>query len=95
VFCVDIQQGLRAFGKSYLKQEGFDLPDPIAMAVALDPSVATVVKPLRVDIETKSELTRGATVVDHLHVTGLDPNANVVLEANRERFLKALYDAVR
>jgi len=94
-FCVDIQEGLRAFGKSYLKQEGFDLPDPIAMAVALDPSVATVVKRLRVDIETKSELTRGATVVDHLRVTGLEPNADIVLEANRERFLEILYNSVR
>jgi purine nucleosidase len=94
-FCVDIQEGLRAFGKSYLKQEGFDLPDPIAMAVALDPSVATVVKRLRVDIETKSELTRGATVVDHLRVTGLEPNTDVVLEANRERFLEILYNSVR
>jgi purine nucleosidase len=94
-FCVDIQEGLRAFGKSYLKQEGFDLPDPIAMAVALDPSVATVVKRLRVDIETKSELTRGATVVDHLRVTGLEPNTDVVLEASRERFLEILYNSVR
>lgn len=94
-FCVDIQEGLRAFGKSYLKQEGFDLPDPIAMAVALDPSVATVTKRLRVDIETKSELTRGATVVDHLRVTGKEPNADVVLEASRERFLEILYNSVR
>ena len=94
-FCVDIQEGLRAFGKSYLKQEGFDLPDPIAMAVALDPSVATVVKRLRVDIGTKSELTRGATVVDHLRVTGLEPNTDVVLQASRERFLEILYSSVR
>jgi purine nucleosidase len=94
-FCVDIQEGLRAFGKSYLKQEGFDLPDPMAMAVALDPAVATVVKRLHVDIETKSELTRGATVVDHLRVTGKEPNADVVLEASRERFLEILYSSVR
>ncbi len=94
-FCVDIQKGLREFGKSYLKQEGFDLPDPIAMAVALDPEVATITKRLRLGIETKTELTRGATVVDHLRVTGLAPNADVVLEASRERFLDILYDAVR
>jgi len=50
---------------------------------------------LRVDIETKSELTRGATVVDHLRVTGNEPNADVVLEASRERFLEVLYAAVR
>jgi purine nucleosidase len=93
-FCVDIQRALRRFGIEYLKQDGFDLPDPIAMAVALEPDVATTVKRLRVDVETKGELTRGATVVDHLRVTGRQPNADVVLEASRERFLEVLYTAV-
>jgi purine nucleosidase len=94
-FCVDIQKAMRVFGTSYLKQDGFDLPDPMAMAVALNPDVATVTKRLRVDIETISELTRGATVVDHLCVSGREPNADVVLEASRERFLETLYAAVR
>ncbi len=93
-YCVDIQKALREFGISYLKQDGFDLPDPIAMAVALEPDVATETQHLRVDIETKSELTRGATVVDHLRVSGREPNADVVLEASRERFLEVLYAAV-
>jgi len=94
-FCVDIQRCLREFGMNELKLVGFDLPDPIAMAVALDPEVATVTKRLHVAVETRSELTRGATVVDHLGITGQKPNAEVVLEASRERFLRVLYDAVR
>jgi len=94
-FCVDIQSALRRFGESYLKQVGFDLPDPIAMAVALDPAVATRTESLFVEIETRSDLTRGATVVDHLCVTGNKPNAQVVLEASRERFLEILFNAVQ
>jgi len=94
-YCVDIQKALREFGISYLKQDGFDLPDPMAMAVALEPDAATKTRRLRVDIETTSELTRGATVVDHLVVSGREPNATVVLDASRERFLEILYDAVR
>lgn len=93
-FCVDIQKALKAFGISYLKQEGFDLPDPIAMAVALEPDVATKTRRLRVDVETTSALTRGATVVDHLCVTKREPNADIVLEASRRRFLEVLYAAV-
>jgi inosine-uridine nucleoside N-ribohydrolase len=65
------------------------------MSVALDPTVATVTKHLHVAIETKSELTRGATVVDHLGITGQEPNTRVVLVASRERFLHVLYDAVQ
>ncbi len=90
-FCVDIQGKLRRFGVEVLKQQGFDLPDPLAMAVALSEEVATDVKRLRVDVETRGEWTRGATVVDHLRVTDREPNADVVLEASRDRFLDLLY----
>jgi len=94
-FCVSIQAYLRRFGVEKLDLPGFDLPDPITMSVALDPRVATVTKHLHVAIETHSELTRGATVVDHMGITGDEPNAYVVLEASRERFVEILYAAVR
>ncbi len=73
---------------------GFDLPDPITMAVALDPAVVTSNRRLFVDVETGSELCRGQTVIDFLGVTGREPNALVVLEASRERFLELLFRAV-
>jgi len=75
--------------------EGFDLPDPLEIAVALDFAVATMTKPLYVAIKTESELCRGQTVVDHLAVTKQEPNVEAVLEASREKFLRILYDAVR
>ena len=89
-FCVDIQRGLRDFGIQSLNQTGFDLPDPMAMAVALEPEIATRIDRLHVAVETASELTRGATVIDHLRNSGNEPNADVVLEASRERFLDLL-----
>jgi len=73
---------------------GFDLPDPIAMAIALDPTVATRTQRCFVAIETISVLCRGQSVIDHLHVMGREPNAEVVIEASRERFLRILFDAV-
>ena len=94
-FCVMIQRCLSDFGISNPNMVGLDLPDPMAMAVALDPAVATVSKPLHVGIERSGELTRGATVVDHLGISGKEPNAEVVLEASRERFVRLLHNAVR
>jgi purine nucleosidase len=94
-FCVAIQRRLAEFGRSSLKQDGFDLPDPMAMAIALEPDIATVERRLHVAVETTSDLTRGATVVDHLENTGAPGNAQVVLEASRERFLHLVHCLVQ
>ena len=45
-----------------------DLPDPVAMAVALDPQICTRRSPHYVDVETESDLTRGMVVIDALDI---------------------------
>jgi purine nucleosidase len=56
---------------------GICLPDPTAMAIALDPSISTRASRHYVDVETDSELTRGMTVVDRLNVAGDERNRPV------------------
>lgn len=94
-FCVDIQKTLHEFCIEKMHLPGFDLPDPLAVAVALDPSVVTETKRMFVAIETESELCRGQTVVDHLGVTGEEPNVDLVFEVSRQRFLELLHEAVK
>jgi purine nucleosidase len=55
-------------------EHGICLPDPVAMSIALDPSIVTEQTENYLDVETTSELTRGMTVVDRLHVAGNDRN---------------------
>jgi purine nucleosidase len=93
-FCVDIQSALTKFAVETSGLEGFDLPDPITMAIALDPTIATLSKRLFVAIETEGDWCRGQTVVDHLGVTGREPNVDVVFEASRPRFLDMLHESV-
>jgi len=93
-FCVDIQRVLDAWARENTHLAGFDMPDPIAMAVALDPSVATGTRRLFVAVETGGTWSRGQTVVDHLGVTGREPNVEVVTEASRGRFMEILHAAV-
>jgi purine nucleosidase len=93
-FSVDIQRTLVEFALEHTRLAGFDLPDPIAMAVALDPSVATDLRRVHVAVERRGELTRGQTVVDHDSRFGA-ANADVVFAASRERFLELLHDALR
>ncbi len=51
-------------------EDGISLPDPIAMAILLDPALNLSSSRHLVEIETASELTRGMTVVDRLNVAG-------------------------
>ncbi len=94
-FAVDIQAVLTKFALTSTGLAGFDLPDPIAMAVALDPAIGTDTRLLNVVVETRGEFTRGATVVDHTGYTGRPRNTHVVLEASRERFVELLKARLR
>jgi len=82
-------------GSRRLGETGLGLPDPVAMAVALDPTVATRTSRHHVDVETTGRLTRGMTVVDQLGVTGRKPNATVVWEIDVPRWKAMLLDALR
>jgi len=58
-------------------EHGISLPDPVAMAVALDASIVTLSSEHFWNVETESELTRGMTVVDRLNVAGDERNRKV------------------
>lgn len=94
-FSMDIQNTVKHFSTEVTKLPGFDLPDPIAMAIALDRKVATHTAELYVEVIVAEGLTRGQTVVDHVGVTRNPPNIEVVFEASREQFLAMLKKAVQ
>ena len=70
------------------------LPDPTAMAVALDrEGVVTRSSRHYVEVEADSPLTRGMSVVDSLDVTGRPPNVEVVWEIDVAVFKRMIFDA--
>ena len=84
------------FAATYERAFGFDAPplhDPVAVAAVLEPGLLKT-RPMRVDIECESDLTRGETVCDFYGVTGRAPNAEVGVELDREGFFKLLYGAL-
>jgi len=93
-FSVDIQGAVDAFSLKVTRLAGFDLPDPIAMAVALDPTVATERIHVYAAVETGGELCRGQTVIDHLGLLNQPPNIHAVTTASRERFVALLREAL-
>ncbi|MDJ0737334.1 MAG: nucleoside hydrolase [Nostocaceae cyanobacterium] len=74
---------------------GLTLADPVAMAVALEPSIVTNKSKYFVDVETTSNLTRGATVVDELGVLNKTPNITVIWSINVQRWKDILYRCLR
>jgi len=94
-FSVDIQRVLEKFCAEETHLNGFDLPDPIAMAYAIDTSIAAEVHHWYLASETNSELTRGMVVMDTLGVMHQEPNAFVVTRASHEKFMSMLVDALQ
>lgn len=89
-FCIDIQATVASFCATETKLAGFDLPDPIAMAYAIDPTIATETRRMHLDVECDSATTRGMVVMDLLGFTRREPNALVVMHADHDRFVDML-----
>jgi inosine-uridine nucleoside N-ribohydrolase len=84
---------LEFFAATYGNVFGFDAPplhDPVAVAAVMEPRLLKT-RPMRVDVECESELTRGETVCDFYGITGKPPNAEVGVELDREGFFELLY----
>ena len=88
-FVVDIQATLTAFAKAETGLAGFDLPDPITMAAAINPAICQY-RDFRVDVTTGDGLARGLTVVDVLGITGRPPQIRVATRADRGAFVDLL-----
>ena len=84
------------FAATYERSFGFDSPplhDPVAVAAVVEPDLVET-RPMRVDVECESDLTRGETVCDFHGVTRKKPNAEVGVGLDREGFFELLYGAL-
>jgi len=73
-FTIECNSTARQAYKIQTGEDGISLPDPVAMSIALDPTIGREWGHHYVDVETASELTRGMTVVDRLDVAANDRN---------------------
>ena len=107
-FAIECNSHACAAYKVQTGEDGICLPDPVAMCLALDPSVGIEWSDHFVEVETQSELTRGMTVVDRLNVAGDDRNrlvwqaaladknkAKVCWTIDNARWKQALYRALQ
>ena len=69
-------------------------PDPLAVAVALEPDIVTKSEKHFVQVEMRGEHTRGQTTVDWSDTTGEDINADIILEVDSDRLWELMKAAV-
>jgi purine nucleosidase len=68
------------FLRQYSQVPGYLLPDPLAMAVTLEPMLIHRSDHHFVTVELQGTHTRGQTVLDFMGTLGRDPNVHVVLD---------------
>jgi purine nucleosidase len=107
-FALDCNRRALEANQAQSGDPGLGLADPVAMAIALDPTVCTRMSKHFVDVETQSDLTRGMTVVDQFgvsvddrnrsvwgHITEREPNVAVCWEIDIPRWKEMLYSVLR
>lgn len=92
-FCMDIQAAVDVYAREESHLVGFDLPDPIAMAVAIDPAIATF-ETHNLDVIIGDGEGRGKDVVDWLDATGARRDAHITTHVDRAAFVAKLSAAM-
>jgi purine nucleosidase len=90
------------FYAAVVGEDGCRLHDPLAVAIAIDPSLARL-QTTRVEVETDGTWTMGETVADLTGIRGspwpvgweADANARVALDVDEELFMKRFVERVR
>ena len=104
-FAMDCNKHALDSSQNWLGDPGLGLPDPVAMAVALNPAVTTKVSRHNVQVVIDGPA-RGMTIVDQLHVGESEPhidehwshterNINVIWEIDSDEWKETLYKTIR
>ena len=95
----DFFTAITAKVRDYLRQtaqrQTLYAADPLAMAVAIEPSIVTSSETHHVRVELNGRHTRGQTIVDWKDRSGAEANANIILEVNKERFFELMEEGLR
>jgi purine nucleosidase len=90
------REALRFYMEFHSRFDGFYgafIHDPLAVAAAMDPTLVRT-EALSVQIELAGRLTAGETVTDWRRVWGRDPNVDVAVEADTQRFMDRFVERV-
>lgn len=94
-FAINCNRQAIQTNREWLGEPMLPLPDPITMAIALDPSICTKKGMYYVTVDVESQVTRGMTVVDERSVLEKDANVTVCWAIDVPRWKETLYKTLR
>jgi inosine-uridine nucleoside N-ribohydrolase len=92
-FVAELSDFFQGFHERSYDFDGSPIHDALAVAQVLDPTLVTTWR-VNVSVETESRLCDGRTVVDLRGVTGREPNADVGVDVDAQRFLELLVSRI-
>jgi len=92
-FVAELSDFFQAFHERSYGFAGSPIHDAMAVAHVIDPTLLTT-RHVNVAVETESQFCDGRTVVDLRGVTGREPNAEVGVDVDAERFLDLLVSRI-
>ena len=92
-FTIDCNRSAIEANTRLYSDPGIPLPDPVTMAIALDPAVCTQRSVHNVEVAC-DELTRGMTVVDQFNTTGMQKNIEVCWAIDVPLWKETLYKSI-
>ncbi len=93
-FAIDCNRTATQANQELFGEPGLPFPDPITVAIALDPAVCTKRSMHYVDVSI-AEQTRGMTIVDQLGVTKKPANIEVCWEIDIPLWKETLFKTIR
>ena len=93
LFC-DLMRFFNMTQKQTFGWEGGPLHDPMTIAYLIDPSVLTV-KPMHCQVDLRSTESYGRTNCDYFNYHKREPNVNVAVEVDVERFWDIIEEGIR
>jgi purine nucleosidase len=89
-----VSEALRFYFEFHSRYDGFYgafIHDPLVAAAVLDPALART-EAIAVEVELEGRWTTGETVADWRHAWGREPDVDVAVEADIERFFERFID---
>ena len=92
-FVAELSDFFQRFHESSYRFDGSPIHDAMAVAHVIDPTLVTT-KHVNIAVETSSDYCDGRTVVDIRGVSGREPNAEVGVDVDAQRFLELLVSRI-